>query len=211
MLLDGDATPAEALDYARVIFEASEKMARIIGQLLELARAPLDMAPKVLSPLSPLLSRAREMLAPLAAKRDVSVTVEGTLELSAVIDKASMEQVITNLVVNAVQATSKPGTIRLSLEEADATPPGAEVSRRCAVLRVSDEGDGIKEEHKDHVFEPFFTTKDVGEGTGLGLSVAYGIVQEHEGWITVESEVGRGSTFRVFLPLEPSQLVRPSA
>src|ERR1700679_2646950 len=139
-------------------------MARMIVQLLDLARAPLDMAPKALSPLSPLLTRAREMLAPLAAKRDVSLVVEGTLALSAVIDKASMEQVITNLVVNAVQATSKPGTIRLSLEEADATPPGAEAHRRCAVLRVSDEGDGIKEEHKDHGFEPFFTTKDVGEG-----------------------------------------------
>jgi signal transduction histidine kinase len=206
MLLDGDASPQEALDYARVIVEASEKMARIIGQLLELARAPLNMAPKTLTPLSPLLTRAREMLAPLAAKRDTSIAVEGTLELSAVIDRASMEQVITNLVVNAVQATSKPGTIRLSLEEADATPPGAEVPRRCAVLRVSDEGEGIKEEHRNHVFEPFFTTKDVGEGTGLGLSVAYGIVQEHDGWITVESELGRGSTFRVFVPLEAEPL-----
>jgi signal transduction histidine kinase len=67
-------------------------------------------------------------------------------------------------------------------------------------LRVKDEGAGIAKENLEHVFEPFFTTKDVGEGTGLGLSVAYGIVRDHGGWIAVESEVGRGTRFSMYLP-----------
>ena len=65
---------------------------------------------------------------------------------------------------------------------------------------MTDAGAGIRDEDVAHVFEPFFTTKDVGEGTGLGLSVAYGIVREHGGWIDVVSTVGRGSSFAVYLP-----------
>jgi len=67
-------------------------------------------------------------------------------------------------------------------------------------VRVADEGEGIAEENIPHLFEPFFTTKDVGEGTGLGLSVAYGIVRDHGGWIAVKSELGKGSLFAVYLP-----------
>jgi signal transduction histidine kinase len=71
------------------------------------------------------------------------------------------------------------------------------------VIEVEDNGCGIRPEHLAHLFEPFFTTKPVGQGTGLGLSVSYGIVRDHGGSIEVESEVGRGSTFRVRLPLCP--------
>jgi signal transduction histidine kinase len=71
-------------------------------------------------------------------------------------------------------------------------------------VRVRDRGHGIAPEHLPHVFEPFFTTKDVGTGTGLGLSVAYGIVSDHGGWMTVESREGQGSTFALFLPSEAS-------
>jgi len=67
-------------------------------------------------------------------------------------------------------------------------------------VSVHDNGQGIAPEHVPRLFEPFFTTKDIGEGTGLGLSVAHGIVAEHGGWIAVESELGKGSSFRVFLP-----------
>jgi signal transduction histidine kinase len=77
---------------------------------------------------------------------------------------------------------------------------GPEIEYAC--VRVKDEGNGIREEDISHVFEPFFTTKDVGEGTGLGLSVAYGIVQEHGGWIVVESAPRKGSSFNVYLPVK---------
>ncbi len=65
---------------------------------------------------------------------------------------------------------------------------------------MRDDGEGIAADVLAHIFEPFFTTKDVGEGTGLGLAVSYGIIREHGGWITVESKVNHGSTFRVYLP-----------
>jgi signal transduction histidine kinase len=71
------------------------------------------------------------------------------------------------------------------------------------VVEVEDNGCGIRPEHLPHIFEPFFTTKPVGQGTGLGLSVSYGIIRDHGGVIEVESAVGRGSTFRVRLPLRP--------
>jgi signal transduction histidine kinase len=71
------------------------------------------------------------------------------------------------------------------------------------VIEVEDNGSGIRPEHRARLFEPFFTTKPVGQGTGLGLSVSFGIVRDHGGVIEVESEVGKGSTFRVRLPLAP--------
>jgi two-component system NtrC family sensor kinase len=71
------------------------------------------------------------------------------------------------------------------------------------VVEISDNGEGIPEENLKHIFEPFFTTKEVGKGTGLGLSVVYGIIQNHKGKIEVESEINKGSTFRVILPLNP--------
>jgi signal transduction histidine kinase len=86
---------------------------------------------------------------------------------------------------------------------------GGVISALC--LRVRDTGPGITPEHLQHVFEPFFTTKDVGEGTGLGLAVAYGIIREHGGWIAVESRIGRGTTFSVFLPTpEPHDAASPA-
>jgi len=84
--------------------------------------------------------------------------------------------------------------------------PGTKVPWACAI--VEDEGQGIPPENLQRVFEPFFTTKGVGEGTGLGLSVAYGIVHEHGGWIDVESEVGRGSRFSILLPLASETVTR---
>jgi signal transduction histidine kinase len=119
--------------------------------------------------------------------------------------------VLTNLVVNAIQAMQKAGTVRVVIAEGRVTPPasvgGPEL--RCASVRVTDEGAGIRGEDLAHVFEPFFTTKDVGDGTGLGLSVAYGIVKDHGGWIVVESTMGVGSSFVVYLPLRTEDARQP--
>jgi signal transduction histidine kinase len=104
-----------------------------------------------------------------------------------------VNQVFLNLLVNAAQACARGGlvTVRTRPE-----PPGV-------VAEVEDNGCGIRPEHRSRLFEPFFTTKPVGQGTGLGLSVSFGIVRDHGGTIEVESEVGRGTTFRVRLPLRP--------
>ncbi len=120
-------------------------------------------------------------------------------------DPAMLEQVITNLVLNARDALDGPGRITVGLDSVvisqETASVNAEARKGPAVcLSVSDTGRGIAAEHQARLFEPFFTTKPMGRGTGLGLSVVLGIVQQHQGWITVETEPGHGTTFNVFLP-----------
>jgi two-component system NtrC family sensor kinase len=104
----------------------------------------------------------------------------------------NLQQVFLNLLLNAVQAMPQGGTI---------TVKAGRESDRLIRIDVTDTGDGIKPDDLDHIFDPFYTTKDVGSGTGLGLSVTYSIVKKHGGYIEVKSEVGRGTTFSVFLPV----------
>lgn len=121
-------------------------------------------------------------------------------------DVCSLEQIIINLVVNARDATPVGGTIAVRLEAAEMS---AATAARCpearagqfTCLAVTDTGSGMSEETRTRIFEPFFTTKEVGKGTGMGLATVIGIVQQHEGWIEVESELGRGTTFRIHLPV----------
>src|SRR5262249_54059841 len=98
-----------------------------------------------------------------------------------------------NILHNAIEASSPGGWIEV---RSRAVPEGV-------VIEVEDSGSGIQPEHLPHIFEPFFTTKPVGQGTGLGLSVSYGVLRDHGGSIEVESEPGRGSLFRLRLPLQP--------
>jgi two-component system, NtrC family, sensor kinase len=102
-----------------------------------------------------------------------------------------LKQVFLNLIVNAGQAIRDGGTIRIATETGDG----------WVTVKVEDDGCGIAPEHLERIFDPFFTTKRVGEGTGLGLGIAYHIVRSHRGEIQVDSELGRGSRFRVKLPV----------
>ncbi len=146
--------------------------------------------------------RVSELLRSLATNHNVELDVTGIEPLTANVDSAQLQQVLAILVVNAIQAMPDGGTVSIGLEQRPAQPPGAanasEASYCC--ISVRDEGIGMNDDDRQHVFEPFFTTKDVGEGTGLGLSVSYGIVQDHDGWIDVQSDPGQGSCFTVFLP-----------
>jgi len=107
--------------------------------------------------------------------------------------------------VNAIQASDPGGTVDVvvATRTDDRTGrTGPRIGRGPLVeIAIADSGHGIAPEHLAHVFEPFFTTKDVGDGTGLGLSVAYGIVREHGGWIDVTSEPGKGARFAIVLPV----------
>jgi signal transduction histidine kinase len=111
--------------------------------------------------------------------------------------------VLTNLVVNGIQSMPRGGTVTIDVARARQRPPEHVGGHEAEWIRVQvrDRGTGIAAEALPHIFDPFFTTKGVGEGTGLGLSVAFGIVRENGGWIQVESELGKGSCFLVFLPV----------
>jgi signal transduction histidine kinase len=121
-------------------------------------------------------------------------------------DSPNMDQVVINLVLNARDAIAGGGSITIRTDntydinkhEAKESEPGKK--ERYVCFTISDTGDGMDESVLPHIFEPFFTTKQRGQGTGLGLSVVYGIVKSHEGWIDVSSRPGEGSTFKIFLP-----------
>ncbi len=117
-------------------------------------------------------------------------------------DSGMVEQVMMNLCINARDAM--PGGGKLSIETSVAAPVGAteRSNRGHACLVVADTGFGMDAATRVRIFEPFFTTKPVGKGTGLGLATVYGILQQHQGWVEVDSAPGAGSTFRVFLPLQ---------
>jgi signal transduction histidine kinase len=200
MIASGETSLEESRDYARVIRDATERMTRLIRRLLDFARPRL--ATPALHPVFELVLKTVEMLAPLAARKQVSLLAsEQTPGIRAYVDPDQLQQVLTNLAVNAVQAMDRPGNVELSVSTARARPPADHGGPEAEFVRIDvrDTGVGIPAEHVAHVFEPFFTTKDVGSGTGLGLAVAYGIVRDHGGWIEVETQLGQGSLFRVFL------------
>lgn len=128
------------------------------------------------------------------------------------VDQGQMEQVLLNLLVNAQQAMPGGGDIYIKTENADLdeTSTGPYLARPGKYVKISitDTGGGIKEDIKDRIFEPFFTTKERGIGTGLGLASVHGIINNHGGFITVESEMGKGSTFNIFLPATDKKMVR---
>jgi signal transduction histidine kinase len=121
------------------------------------------------------------------------------------VDPGQIERVLMNLAVNARDAMPAGGTLTLHLTRAAVGAPEAErmeiPAGRYAVLSVTDTGQGIDEATQKRIFDPFFTTKAAGQGTGLGLSTAFGIARQSGGHIDVQSEPGRGATFRVWLPL----------
>jgi two-component system NtrC family sensor kinase len=210
MIASGETSREETLDYARIIVDAAGRMTRIIRQLLEFARrkGPQKSAQRI----APLIRRTLELLRPLGAKKRITLSLDGEETKLVDVDASQFEQVVTNLVVNAIQSMTEPGAVEVHITEERASPPADVVhgnvpsaKAEYACVRIVDQGVGIPADHLAHIFEPFFTTKDVGEGTGLGLSVAYGIVRDHGGWIDVKSEVDKGTEFRVFLPLEPGE------
>ncbi len=205
MIAEGQTEPDASRAYAGIIVGATDRMTKTIRQLLQFARR--GKVRKERGDLRAIAGETLELLRPLAERRHVRLEVApGDAPTSLHVDGGQVQQVLTNLVMNAIQAMPEGGLVDLALERVAARSPEEKTGeeRECLRLRVRDEGQGIAPEHLHRVFEPFFTTKDVGEGTGLGLAVSYGIIREHGGWITVESEVGVGSTFSVYFPLSES-------
>jgi signal transduction histidine kinase len=204
LIAGGEVDGDEAKKSAQVVLDQADRMTRLIRQLLDFAR---PRAPKKEpTDLRALASRVTSLLGPIAQKAGVSVSVTaGGDDAFAEVDEGQLTQVATNLVLNAIQATPSGGKVELAVTRGEETPPAdlgskAGAPRTFVRLEVADTGSGMDAATRARVFEPFFTTKPVGDGTGLGLSVSWGIVREHGGWISVESEPGRGSKFSVHLP-----------
>lgn len=184
------------------IKQNANRAAGMVGQLLAFSRRQ-TLRPKVIE-LTDVISDAAALLRRLIGER-ITLEVQHARELWPVkVDKNQFEQVIINLAVNARDAMPDGGVLTLRTENVPAGACAAYGQRLPAadyvLVEVSDTGTGIPPEIMDKIFEPFFSTKEVGKGTGLGLSTVYGIVQQTGGTILAESELGRGTTFRVFLP-----------
>jgi signal transduction histidine kinase len=195
-LIDSEESTAdEKRAGARRILGAAEKMTKIIRR---------SGPQKAQCDLRQLTAEALDLLRPIAAKSSVQLELEdGPTETTVHADAGQVQQVVTNLVMNAIHAMPKGGHVKVGIRAERAHPPTKpDAIRDGFCLTVEDEGPGILPDDLQHIFEPFFTTKDVGEGTGLGLPVSYGIVQDHGGWLTVETEVGEGTAFLVHLPRE---------
>jgi signal transduction histidine kinase/CheY-like chemotaxis protein len=183
------------------IARAGERAAGLTRQLLAFSRKQV-MTPQPLD-LGATVASMDRMIRSLIGE-DIELRIVAPPELgTVVVDAGQIEQVVMNLVVNARDAMRAGGTLTIAADRTvvtDSLAPGLEPGT-YAVLSVIDTGIGIDEETRAHVFDPFFTTKEHGKGTGLGLSTVMGIVTQSGGHVTVESGVGHGSTFRVYLPM----------
>jgi PAS domain S-box-containing protein len=187
---------------------AANRAASLVRQLLMFSRSEVVRCTTLdLNEIVPdLLTMLRRLI---GAQIDLSTSFQAPLK-PIWADRGQVEQVLTNLCVNARDAMPNGGSLRVAtrLFEADETfvgvHEGAEL-REYVLLVVTDTGEGMPSEVIEHIYEPFFTTKEVGKGTGLGLATVYGIVRQHKGIIEVSSEPGRGTEFRIYLPVYEGQ------
>ena len=183
---------------ASIIATQAERMSMLIRNLLAFARrgGTEAAAEDVLA----LCHEMAELLTPLAKQKGIQIVVGGD-GAKVRVNRSEIQQVLSNLIANAIHAMSRGGTIALTTDVTRAIlEDGDQTERSYVLIRVRDQGTGIPSSILPYIFDPFFTTKDVGEGTGLGLSVVFGIVRDHGGSVRVESALGEGSTFLVYLP-----------
>lgn len=204
-ILEGEINGnAELRKGVHEIKKAGQRAAGFTRQLLAFSRQQV-LEPKVLS-LNTVVSDIGKMLLRLIGEDIELITTLAAIQGRVKADQGQIEQVIMNLVVNARDAMPHGGkliieTTDLFLDDAYARQHSTVAPGQYVMLSVTDNGVGMNKETQDHIFEPFFTTKEQDKGTGLGLSVVYGVVNQSGGHIDVASELGKGTTFKIYLPL----------
>ncbi|OGW37159.1 MAG: hypothetical protein A2Y97_01130 [Nitrospirae bacterium RBG_13_39_12] len=195
--------------YITRILSSAKRAANLTQGLLTFSRRQI-ISPKPVNLRE--IIKGLETLLPRLIGEDIELSVVLTdKDLIIMADSTQVEQVLMNLATNARDAMLDGGSliIRTDIAEIDSEFIKAHGFGRpgsYALISVEDTGEGMDENTKDKIFEPFFTTKDVGKGTGLGLSMVYGIIKQHDGYINVYSETGRGTTFKIYLPLIKSKV-----
>lgn len=218
-LLSDPGLPAYERDAAvRDIKAAAQRATNLTRQLLVFSRHQ-SMNPVAVD-LNRVIGDVSKLLRHVISENIALQTALTTRPLGVLADPGMLEQVLMNLAVNARDAMPHGGQLTLSTTPIAVTPEQTRARLHAqpgeyARFSVTDTGVGIAPEILSQIFEPFFTTKEAGKGTGLGLAISLGIVQQHRGWIDVESAPGHGSTFHVFLPCHPlpqdSEAAKPAA
>ena len=199
-----DGCDSEVADSFIHIASAAERAAKLTRQLLAFSRKQV-MKQKRLD-LNGLVFQIGTVLPRLIGEH-IRLVTDLSEDLSPVFaDDCNMEQIVLNLAVNARDAMPSGGTLTIKTAEVEIDDkhlrliPEATCGRHVC-LSITDTGTGMDYQTRSHIFEPFFTTKDIGKGTGMGLATVYGIVKQHDGWLEVDSEPGKGSTFTIYLPI----------
>jgi two-component system, NtrC family, sensor kinase len=197
---DGSAD-AEDLD---LVIRETKRCAAIIRRLLDFAREKTPE--KKFTDVNLVIEDTARIIERPASFRDIEIAMDLDPDLPQVwVDADLIKQVIMNMLVNAQHAIEHEGSITVRsrrFPQSKSPEPGGQPVPMVEIS-IIDTGCGIPEKNLKRIFDPFFTSKEVGKGTGLGLSVSHGIVRAHDGVIEVQSTVGKGSTFRIYLPLEP--------
>jgi two-component system NtrC family sensor kinase len=204
MIENGEIPPGEIENvrrYLRLISEETMRVGRIVSDLLAFSRTASPQGE--LMDLNELVGHVLTLLSHRLELEQVEVVMDLAEELPQLSgDSSQIQQVLINLLMNAAEACSGEGRIHVRTRvSADNT---------SVVLELEDNGQGIAAENLSRIFDPFFSTKEEGKGVGLGLSVVYGIIEAHGGSIDVQSHPGKGTTFRVILPIQHESPVTPS-
>jgi two-component system, cell cycle sensor histidine kinase and response regulator CckA len=208
LLLAGEKPTPKGADSLKEIVEAGKRASALTRQLMTFSRKQ-EFHPQVVD-LNEVVNNVTKMLRRILGE-DVALHVDFSPGLPSIkADLGMIEQVLLNLAVNSRDAMPRGGRLRIQtsaviLDSAAAQQNPEAAPGRFVCLTFRDSGCGIAPENLGRIFEPFFTTKELDRGTGLGLATVYGIVKQHQGWITVQSGLGEGTIFQIFLPASTAQ------
>ena len=192
LLLENDSCNGSSMSSAQKIVTQANRCRDIIRGLLDFSRQ--RKPDKTVCNINAVIDECIALVEYQALFHNIEIIKEFDENLPMiVVDPSQMQQVIINMVVNAAEAMDESGQLTLVT--------GYDPVEKVITIKIRDTGQGIPEENVSKLFDPFFTTKDVGHGTGLGLAISYGIVREHNGSISVESELGKGTSFLIKLPM----------